>query len=64
MSGSNSGIALKSMTGLETLPKPRMAILKTIKNPANGEIIDKGLILWFPSKLVLGHFKQILLSTL
>uniref|UniRef100_A0A6P7GVV3 tRNA modification GTPase GTPBP3, mitochondrial isoform X1 n=2 Tax=Diabrotica virgifera virgifera TaxID=50390 RepID=A0A6P7GVV3_DIAVI len=48
VSGSNSETALKLMTGLSSTPKPRTAILKSIKNPINGEVIDKGLVLWFP----------------
>ena len=29
-------------------PKPRHAKLRTLRNPASNEIIDRGLIIWFP----------------
>ncbi len=31
-------------------PDPRKAILKTIIHPKTNEIIDHGLVLWFPGK--------------
>jgi len=31
-----------------SLPQPRSATLKLITNPQNGEMLDKGLVLWFP----------------
>ncbi|KAF2882293.1 hypothetical protein ILUMI_23858 [Ignelater luminosus] len=48
VSGPHAGTALKLLTGVEVLQKPRYAILKNIKNPQNGEVLDKGLVLWFP----------------
>lgn len=32
------------------MPKPRYALLKNIINPYNNEILDKGLVLWFPGE--------------
>lgn len=40
--------ALKSLIGPRYAPRPRYADLKSFKNPLNDEIIDKGLVLWFP----------------
>ncbi|RZB39267.1 tRNA modification GTPase GTPBP3, mitochondrial, partial [Asbolus verrucosus] len=33
---------------MSILPQPRTAILRSIKHPISKEILDKGLILWFP----------------
>ena len=54
-----SGIAVIRISGLETanvvksitnkeLPKPRVATLRKIKNINTHELIDEGIILWFP----------------
>src|SRR6516162_7929753 len=29
-------------------PRPRFAALRRIKSPATGELLDQGLVLWFP----------------
>lgn len=50
VSGGEAGSVLKKIAKLDQLPKPRYAILKNITNPHNGEILDKGLLLWFPGK--------------
>ena len=39
---------IKSLTGKET-PIPRMATLRKINNINTSELIDEGIILWFPS---------------
>ena len=54
-----SGIAVIRISGKETskilklltkgsLPKPRVATIKKIIDPKNSELIDEGIILWFP----------------
>ena len=54
-----SGIAVIRISGKETseilkiltkgnLPKPRVATIKKIVDPKNSELIDEGIILWFP----------------
>ena len=54
-----SGIAVIRISGEETseilklltkgnLPKPRVATIKKIIDPKNSELIDEGIILWFP----------------
>ena len=54
-----SGIAVIRISGLETakvvksitnkqLPQPRVATLRKIKNINTHELIDEGIILWFP----------------
>ncbi len=45
ISGPQAGEALRALT--DPLPEPRRAALRTIW-PAGGEIIDQGLVLWFP----------------
>ena len=46
LSGPNAGQALARLTG--RVSKPRRATLCAIRDPATGEILDRGLALWFP----------------
>jgi len=47
ISGSNSSNIIKLITGRE-LPSPRMATLRKINNINTSELIDEGIIIWFP----------------
>ena len=47
VSGENSKKILSSLTELP-FPKKRLATLKKIKNNITNEIIDEGIVLWFP----------------
>ncbi len=47
VSGPGTAAAVRDMTGGE-LPAPRRARLAEIRDPANGEALDRGLVLWFP----------------
>ena len=47
VSGPESSMVIKSLTGKE-IPKPRMATLRKINNIKTSELIDEGVILWFP----------------
>jgi tRNA modification GTPase len=44
--GPRAGAALEKLIG--RLPKPRQAKLARVRDPANGEVIDEALALWFP----------------
>jgi tRNA modification GTPase len=46
LSGPKSAEALRHLTGAE-LPKPRQAVFRSISH--NDELIDQGLVLWFPA---------------
>ncbi len=46
ISGPDAEATLKSLVG--ALPAPRVAALRRIVNPANGETLDQGLVCWFP----------------
>lgn len=46
ISGARAGATLEMIAG--TLPEPRRAALRTLRHPASGEDIDRGLVLWFP----------------
>jgi tRNA modification GTPase len=46
LSGPRAGDALKALTG--KIPEPRKAALARVRDPANGEVIDEALGLWFP----------------
>jgi len=47
ISGSEASEVIKSLTGKE-IPEPRVATLRKINNINTSELIDEGIILWFP----------------
>ena len=47
ISGPEASEVIKSLTGKE-IPKPRMAVLRKINNINTSELIDEGIIIWFP----------------
>ena len=47
ISGPEASNVLKSLTGKE-IPKPRTATLRKINNINTSELIDEGIIIWFP----------------
>ncbi len=47
ISGSETSKVIMSLTGKE-IPEPRVATLRKINNINTSELIDEGLILWFP----------------
>ena len=47
ISGPEASNVVKSLTGKE-IPKPRMAVLRKINNINTSELIDEGIIIWFP----------------
>lgn len=48
-SGPASSTALKCMAGLtHSLPPPRTALLRNLTDPLSKEVLDRGLVLWFP----------------
>ena len=46
ISGPETAHVVKKMSG--TLPAPRRAAFRLIKDPHSGEVIDSGLVIWFP----------------
>lgn len=48
VSGRKASHALLGLTGSKKLPEPRKACLKTLKHPRSNEVLDQGLVLWFP----------------
>jgi tRNA modification GTPase len=46
ITGPNSARAVESLIG--RLPAPRRAVLRTIVEPCSQNILDRGLVLWFP----------------
>ncbi|KAM9849388.1 5-taurinomethyluridine-[tRNA] synthase subunit GTPB3, mitochondrial [Aulostomus maculatus] len=50
VSGPASVTALQRIAGLtHTLPSPRHALLRSIRDPQSKEVLDRGLVLWFPA---------------
>ena len=47
ISGVEASKVIKFLTGKE-IPKPRLATLRKIKNINTSELIDEGIIIWFP----------------
>ena len=47
VSGSESSMVIKQLTGKE-VPTPRVATLRKINNINTSELIDEGIIIWFP----------------
>ncbi|HEX9789277.1 MAG TPA: tRNA uridine-5-carboxymethylaminomethyl(34) synthesis GTPase MnmE [Kiloniellales bacterium] len=47
LSGPGAGAALTALAG--RLPPARRAVLARLRDPADGQTIDKGLVLWFPA---------------
>ena len=47
LSGAATRAALTAIAG--DLPPPRQAALRSLRDPATGEVIDRGLVLWFPA---------------
>ena len=47
VSGPGTGDTLRRLCGADP-PPPRRATLVRIRNPADGETLDQGLVLWFP----------------
>ena len=47
ISGSEASKAIILLTG-KPLPSPRIASLRKINNINNSELIDEGIIIWFP----------------
>ena len=47
ISGPESGPILQSLSG-GSLPVPRHATRVSLRDPDNGEVLDDGLVLWFP----------------
>ncbi len=48
VSGPGAAAAVRALTGSEP-PAPRRAALREFRDPASGEILDRGLVLWFPA---------------
>uniref|UniRef100_A0AAY4DM02 5-taurinomethyluridine-[tRNA] synthase subunit GTPB3, mitochondrial n=1 Tax=Denticeps clupeoides TaxID=299321 RepID=A0AAY4DM02_9TELE len=48
VSGPASALALRGLTGPDRPPAPRTAALRSIFHPQSKEILDRGLVFWFP----------------
>ncbi len=46
LSGPASRFVLETMTG--SLPAPRQAVLRHLRRPEDGSLLDRALVLWFP----------------
>lgn len=57
-SGPASSTALRCLAGLtHSLIPPRTALLRNITDPNSREILDRGLVFWFPGQIFFVFFK-------
>jgi tRNA modification GTPase len=49
LSGPSAGEALRQIGKLDALPDPRRTIRCRMVDPANGDLLDDGLAIWFPA---------------
>ena len=47
ISGKETKVAINKITG-KSLPKPRMAVLRKFNKINDNQLIDEGILLWFP----------------
>src|SRR5215469_472335 len=47
VSGKAAGEALRALCA-GRVPAPRVAALRTLRDPGSGEVLDRALVLWFP----------------
>lgn len=56
-SGPASSTALRCLAGLtHSLIPPRTALLRNITDPSSREILDRGLVFWFPGQIFFCYF--------
>ncbi|GFG32202.1 hypothetical protein Cfor_04576 [Coptotermes formosanus] len=48
ISGPNAAETIINIAKLKSLPQPRQALLRSLKDPVTNEPLDRGLVLWFP----------------
>ncbi len=48
ISGPHAGPAMLALTGRDKLPPPRHAGLARMAEPATGEWLDEGVVVWLP----------------
>jgi len=54
ISGGASCDLIRSLTGTD-VPKPRQAVLRRLIDPRTADIIDEGLLIWFPGPMSFLH---------
>ncbi len=47
ISGRQAGHALKAVCG-DTLPEPRRAVLRAVRHPQSGDLLDRTMVIWLP----------------
>ncbi|KDR23956.1 tRNA modification GTPase GTPBP3, mitochondrial, partial [Zootermopsis nevadensis] len=48
ISGPNATEAIINIAKFKSLPQPRQALLRSLKDPVTNDTLDRGLVLWFP----------------
>ncbi len=49
ISGPAAATTFERLSGRSEMPRPRQATLATLRCPESGEILDRGLVIWFPA---------------
>jgi tRNA U34 5-carboxymethylaminomethyl modifying GTPase MnmE/TrmE len=52
ISGPNAKETIITVAKLTSLPQPRQALLRSLKDPVTNDTLDRGLVLWFPGMTV------------
>ncbi|XP_066992883.2 tRNA modification GTPase GTPBP3, mitochondrial isoform X3 [Anabrus simplex] len=50
ISGPHSSDAVSKMARMNSMPSPRRAVLRAFTDPETGEILDRGILIWFPGE--------------
>lgn len=53
ISGPNAKETIINIAKLTSLPQPRQALLRSLKDPVTNDTLDRGLVLWFPGMIEL-----------
>jgi hypothetical protein len=56
ISGPNTTEAIINIAKFKSLPQPRQALLRSLKDPVTNDTLDRGLVLWFPGIAQLSEF--------
>jgi tRNA U34 5-carboxymethylaminomethyl modifying GTPase MnmE/TrmE len=58
ISGPSAKETIINIAKLTSLPRPRQALLRSLKDPVTNDTLDRGLVLWFPGMPVTWTFHK------
>lgn len=51
VSGPDAADVMKQLGSFKLLPEARKSVLRRIRDPSTNEVLDRGLVLWFPGSV-------------